>query len=182
MPLTEARREEGEQFLSFHLGGEEYAVGILSIREVVEYQRLTPVPATPPWVRGVMNLRGTVVPVLDLATRLRRGETAVERLTCIMIFEVDLEGEPTPVGVLIDAVGRVIELTADAIQEPPPFGSPVRAELLVGLGMVGETPIPILDVQRVLTGEELATAVAGAAAVEPAVEPEEAPAAGDDAP
>lgn len=162
MPMTDPSREDGHQFLSFFFGGEEFAVTILSVREVVAYQRLTSVPTTPVWVRGVMNLRGTVVPVLDLVTKFQQGETAVEKRTCIVIFEVDLDGESTPVGVLIDKVGRVLELRESDIQEPPAIGSPVRIELLEGLGMVEEEPIPILDVQRVLTGDELATTVAGA--------------------
>lgn len=159
MPLTEPHREEGQQFLSFFFGGEEYAAEILRIREVVEYQRLTPVPTTPPWVRGVMNLRGKVVPVLDLAAKLQQGETPVEKLTCIVIFEVELAGEPTPMGVMIDVVGRVLELRAEEIQEPPDFGSPVRIDLLEGLGMVDDKPIPILDIQKVLTEEELVATV-----------------------
>lgn len=161
MPATEPRREEGQQFLSFFFGDEEYAADILRIREVVEYQRLTPVPTTPAWVRGVMNLRGTVVPVLDLAAKLHQGETTVEKLTCVVVFEIDLEREPMPIGVMIDRVGRVLELQPDDIQEAPAFGSKVRTELLHGLGMVDDQPIPILDIQRVLTEDELAAAVAG---------------------
>jgi len=161
MPASAPAPEERQQFLSFHLAGEEYGVEILRIREVVEYQRLTPVPTTPEWVRGVMNLRGTVVPVLDLAAKFQQEPTRVEKLTCIVIFEVELEGEPTPVGVMIDRVGRVLELAEGEIQEPPAFGSPVRKDLLEGIGMVDETPIAILNIQKVLTEDELAVAVAG---------------------
>ena len=168
MTASAPRPEEQQQYLSFHLAGEEYGVEILSIREVVEYQRLTPVPTTPDWVRGVMNLRGTVVPVLDLGAKLQRQPTQVEKLTCIVIFEVDLDGEATPVGVMIDRVGRVLELTADEIQEPPAFGSPVRPELLEGIGMVDEAPIAILNIQKVLTEDELAVVVAETADEGPA--------------
>lgn len=168
MPASAPAPEERQQLLSFYLAGEEYGVEILRIREVVEYQRLTPVPTTPAWVRGVMNLRGTVVPVIDLASKFQQEPTRVEKLTCIVIFEVDLEDEPTPVGVMIDRVGRVLELTEDEIQEPPSFGSPVRPELLEGIGMVDETPITILDIQKVLTEDELAVAVAGTEAAETA--------------
>ena len=177
MPVTERRRAEGQQFLSFYFGGEEYATEILRVREVVEYQRLTPVPTTPAWVRGVMNLRGTVVPVLDLAAKLQQGETAVEKHTCIVIFEVDLAGDPTPMGVMIDLVGRVLELQEDEIQDPPDFGSPVRIELLEGLGMVEDKPVPILDIQKVLTEDELAATVAGteAAVQEDGTEPSGGP-------
>lgn len=160
MPATETRPEDGQQYLSFFFAGEEYATEILRIREVVEYQRLTPVPTTPAWVRGVMNLRGTVVPVLDLAIKLQQTETPVEKLTCIVIFEVDLEGEPTPVGVMIDQVGRVFELRDDQIHEPPAFGSPVRPELLEGIGMIDDKPVPVLHIQKVLTEDELAATVA----------------------
>jgi len=168
MPATAPRPEERQQFLSFFLAGEEYGVEILRIREVVEYQRLTTVPTTPSWVRGVMNLRGTVVPVLDLAAKFQRTETRVEKQTCIVIFEVDLEGDPTPVGVMIDKVGRVLELSEGEIQQPPAVGSPVRPELLDGIGMPDEKPIALLNIQRVLTEDELTAAVAGTEALDAA--------------
>jgi purine-binding chemotaxis protein CheW len=177
MPESAPRSDERQQYLSFFFAGEEYGAEILTVREVVEYQRLTAVPTAPEWVRGVMNLRGAIVPVLDLATKLHRSGTAVAKLTCIVIFEVELDGEAIPVGVLIDAVGRVFELGADEIQEPPALGSPVRPDLLVGLGIVEETPIALLNVQKVLTEAELVEAVAAAEGSE--VEPEaSAPKAG----
>ncbi len=173
MPVSAPRPDERQQYLSFFFAGEEYGAEILSVREVVEYQRLTAVPTAPEWVRGVMNLRGAIVPVLDLAAKLHRTETPIAKLTCVVIFEIELDGEAIPVGVLIDAVGRVLELGADEIQEPPTLGSPVRPDLLVGLGIVDETPIALLNVQKVLTEDELAEAVAGAAAAEaPAEGPE----------
>ena len=155
------RDEDGQQYLSFYLGGEEYAVEILRIREVVEYERLTPVPTTPDWVRGVMNLRGTVVPVLDLARKLIDLGTEVAKTTCIVIFDVDHEGELAAMGVMIDAVGRVLELAEEQVQEPPAVGCPVRIDLLEGMGMVDDRPIPILDIQRVLTEKELGEVAVG---------------------
>lgn len=155
------RDEDGQQYLSFYLGGEEYAVDILRIREVVEYERLTPVPTTPDWVRGVMNLRGTVVPILDLARKLTDRATEVAKTTCIVIFDVDHEGEVAAMGVMIDAVGRVLELGEEQVQEPPAFGCPVRVDLLQGMGMIDDRPIPILDIQRVLTERELGEVAVG---------------------
>lgn len=149
------------QYLSFHLGGEEYGVAILRVREIVRYGHLTPVPRTPEWIRGLANLRGNVLPVVDLGLKFGRSPTAIADRTCILILEVDHQGEPTGIGVMADAVGRVLEL--DQVEPPPPFGTRVRVDFLLGMGKVDQDLILILDVDRVLSPEELlvATRLAG---------------------
>ncbi len=154
------------QCLTFLLAGEEYAVGILQIREIVEYDTLTKVPATPPWIRGVMNLRGTVVPVVDLAVKFGLLETAVTTRTCTVIVEADLNGEPTLMGVMVDAVVRVLDLAPDDVEPPPAFGSRVRVDYLLGVGKVDGDLVLVLDIDRVLSLDELLTVAAVPAAAE----------------
>ncbi len=147
------------QFLTFFLRGPEYAVSILRIREIFEFDTLTTVPTTPGWIRGVMNLRGSVVPVVDLSVKFGLGETPITNRTCVVIVEVELDGELSIMGALVDAVSRVVELSPDDIEPPPAFGTAVRVDCLEGTGKVEEKFVPILDVDQVLSSDELLTAV-----------------------
>ncbi len=143
------------QCLTFCLAGEEFAVGILHIREIVEYDTLTKVPTTPPWIRGVMNLRGTVVPVIDLALKFGLDETRLTPRTCVVIIEIDMDEEPTLMGVMVDAVVRVIELSAEEVEAPPAFGTRVRVDYLLAVAKVEGKLVLVLDIDRVLSADEL---------------------------
>lgn len=143
------------QYLTFYLAGEECAIGILRVREIIEYDTLTKVPMTPPFIRGVINLRGSVVPVVDLAMKFGLPESPVSKRTCIVIAEIDLEGEKTVMGVVADAVSQVIRFSPQEIEAPPVFGNRVRIDYLKGMGKVGKKFILILDVDRVLSAGEL---------------------------
>jgi purine-binding chemotaxis protein CheW len=142
------------QFLSFTLAGSEYGAGILSVREILQYEAATRVPSTPRSIRGVINLRGQVVPVVDLATKFGVGETKPSRLTCILIVEASLDGQPTVVGVLADAVREVIDLGPEEIEPPPSFGTHVKVDFLLGVGKVGKRFVLLLDLDRVLSADE----------------------------
>jgi len=155
---------EQTQYLTFYLAGEEYAIGILQVKEILEYDTLTKVPQTPPSIRGVINLRGSVVPVVDLAAKFGLPASPVTKRTCIVIVEVDLAGQRTVMGVLADAVSQVMDLTAADIEAPPAFGTSVRVDYLQGMGKVGKKFVLILDVDRVLSAPELLAAEALAAA------------------
>jgi purine-binding chemotaxis protein CheW len=144
------------QYLTFFIGDEEYAVGILRVREIIQYGGVTRVPRTPPWVRGVINLRGSVVPVIDLAVRFDQQPCAPTRSTCIVIAEVELESESLVVGVLADSVSQVVDLPEADVQPAPSFGTRVRVDYLLGLGRVGERLLLMLDVDRLLSAEEMA--------------------------
>ena len=146
------------QYLTFHLAGEEYAVGILQVKEIIEFGALTQVPKTPTFVRGVINLRGNVVPVVDLAVKLSLPETRVSQRTCIVIVEVDLDGELTVMGVMADAVSQVIELQPGDIEAPPTIGAGVGVDYLLGMGKAGNKFVLILDIDKVLSPEELLAA------------------------
>ncbi|HSB64832.1 MAG TPA: chemotaxis protein CheW [Thermoanaerobaculia bacterium] len=155
MAHAQEQKTTSAQYLCFRLAGEECAIGILRVREILEYDAVTKVPAMPPWVRGVMNLRGGVVPVIDLTVKFGLPESPVTRRTCIVIVEVALDGEPAVMGVVVDAVSQVLELSPADIEPPPPFGTSVRADYLLGLGTFGDRFVLLLDIDRVLSAAEL---------------------------
>lgn len=156
-----AFQHEQEQYLTFMLAGDMFAMGILSIKEIIEYGSLTTVPRMPGFIRGVINLRGAVVPVIDLGARFDKTATAVTRRTCIIIVEVSLsEDEKQDVGVMVDAVNEVLEISPSEIEPAPSFGSNVRVDFISGMGKIGDKFVIILDIDRVLSMEEMA-ALAG---------------------
>lgn len=155
-----AGRGEPRQYLTFTLGGEVYAVETLSVKEIIEYGHLTTVPMMPPSVRGVINLRGAVVPVIDLLARFGKGTTAIARRSCIVILEIE-EGEGRQVvGVIVDAVNEVLEIPGEEIEAPPSFGARIRVDFIQGMGKVNGDFVILLDVGRVLSSNELSALAA----------------------
>ncbi len=143
------------QYLTFLTAGEEYAISIVKVSEIVEYEAVTTVPNTPPWIRGVTNLRGRVVPVVDLAVKFGLAASRITKFTCIIITEVIFQNEKLTMGVLADSVSQVIDLAADEIEETPPFGTRVKTEYLLGMGALGKKFCLILDIDKVLSADEL---------------------------
>jgi purine-binding chemotaxis protein CheW len=142
------------QYLTFQLGGEMFAIGILAVKEIIEYRGLTEVPMMPRHVRGVINLRGAVVPVLDPAARFGRVPAVPTRRTCVVVVEVAGEdGERQSVGMLVDAVSEVLEIPAGQIEPPPPFGTRIRTEYIAGVGKVRGRFVMLLAVGEVLSLE-----------------------------
>ena len=160
MEIKEQEAAVQQQYLTFFLADEEYAVNIQKVKEIIEYSSVTKVPKVPHGIRGVINLRGNVVPVVDLAERFGLDERPITKTTCIVIVEVQQESENTVMGVIADAVNQVIELNAQDIEEPPAFGTRVRLEYLAGMGKLGKKFTLILNIDRVLSAAELLT-VAG---------------------
>ncbi len=154
---------ETSQHLTFCIAEEQYAVAILRVREIIQYEDVTRVPLTPPWLRGVINLRGSVVPVVDLAVKFGLPASAVTKTTCIVIVELTLSGERAVMGVLADSVSQVLELNASDIEPPPAFGTRVRVDYLTGMGKLGRQFALILDIDRVLSSDEVLSAVAAVA-------------------
>lgn len=152
---TQIGAEQIQQFLTFHIGGEEYAIGITRVREIIEYDTVTRVPKTLPFIRGVINLRGSVVPVIDLAVKFGLPETAVTRSTCIVILELSLNGEETTMGIMADSVSQVVDLLPGDIEKVPSFGTRVNTDYLLGMAKLSKKFALILDVDRVLSLEEL---------------------------
>jgi purine-binding chemotaxis protein CheW len=142
------------QYLTFMLGGEQLALGILAIKEIIEYGPITEVPMTPRSIRGVINLRGSVVPVVDLAARFRGQKSPVTKKTCIVIVETEIEGERQVIGAVVDTVNAVIEIAPEDIEAPPAFGASIRTDFIEGMGRVDGNFIVILNAARVLSIDE----------------------------
>lgn len=155
MEIKEQEAAVQQQYLTFFLADEEYAVNIQKVKEIIEYSSVTKVPKVPLWIRGVINLRGNVVPVVDLAVRFGLDERPTTKTTCIVIVEVQQDTENTIMGVIADAVNQVIELNPQDIEEPPAFGTRVRLEYLAGMGKLGKKFALILDIDQVLSAAEL---------------------------
>jgi purine-binding chemotaxis protein CheW len=165
----ETTQEPGRgQYLTFDIGGHDLGVAVLRVREIIEYETVTRVPSTPAWIRGVINLRGSVVPVVDLGVKFGLSDSRVTRRTCIVMVDVDLDGQRTTMGVVADAVSQVIELGPDDLKTPPTFGSWVRVDFLHGMATREGRFILILDIDRVLSARELL--MAAEAATSPAGE------------
>ena len=147
------------QFLSFMLGQDMFAIGILAVREILEYAGVTPVPQMPPAISGVINLRGAAVPVLDLALRLERTPSPIGKRTCIIVVEVAGADGPFVIGILVDAVNAVLDIPAADIEPAPGFGAQVRAELLQGIGKVQGRFVLLLNVRHVVSEQEIAALV-----------------------
>lgn len=154
---TDEFQEQQQQYLTFRLGDESYALGLLSVKEIIEYGGVTEVPMMPSFVRGVINLRGRVVPVIDLAQRLRNTSTVATRRTCIVIVEVGPMEERQDMGVIVDAVSQVVEILPDAIEPGPSFGARLRADFIAGMGKQDGGFVILLDIERVLLADEMAS-------------------------
>jgi purine-binding chemotaxis protein CheW len=143
------------QYLTFGLSSEVFAVEVAKVREILDYTMITKVPRTPEFMRGVINVRGSVVPVVDL--RLKFGMTRTERTlgTCIIVMEIAVEGETIILGALADSVQEVIELEPDQIEPAPRIGAQVRNEFIRGMGKTDGGFIMILNIDTVFSTDEL---------------------------
>lgn len=147
---------DARQYLTFQLAGEMYAVGILHVKEIIEYGTLTGIPMVPNFIRGVINLRGSVVPVIDLAARFGGENSRIGRRSCIVIVELH-DGEALQdIGIVVDAVNEVIDIPAADIEPPPAFGVRIRTDFIAGMGKVAGRFVIVLDIKRVLSVEEMA--------------------------
>lgn len=153
------------QFLTFLLGEEMFAMPIGDIREIIEFCALTEVPLMPSFLRGVINLRGIVVPVIDLSVRFGRAPTPVAKRTCIVIMEVTQDEQTMLLGVMVDAVRAVLTVENDKIEPPLSFGARLRADFVEGMINIKDRFIVVLDVSAVLSVEELSSLM-GMTAVE----------------
>ena len=154
------------QYLTFTLGGEMFAVAILNVKEIIEYGNLTEIPLLPAFIRGVINLRGSVVPVIDLSARFGGKTTEVSRRTCIVIVEVS-DGEMRhDIGIMVDAVSEVLDIPGSEIEPPPSFGAKIRADFIFGMGKVNGKFVIILNIDKVLSVEEIAMLTGTAAAAD----------------
>lgn len=173
-------RDEGRlgQFLAFTLQQEMFCIDILHTREIIEFSQLTEIPMMPAYVRGVINLRGSVMPVLDLSVRLGRTRSEVGRRTCIVIVEVIYEGGIEALGLMVDAVNEVREIARADILPPPAFGSRIRTDFIAGMVRFHDKFVMILDVDHIFMSNEIADFIPSRLEREPSLaalmQPEEA--------
>jgi purine-binding chemotaxis protein CheW len=154
-PSSESNTEEDRQYLTFNLKEAMYAIGILHIKEILEYSNVTPVPMMPNFIKGVINLRGAVVPVVDLAARFGGPQSNIVKRTCIVIIEVLNDDVMQDIGVMVDAVSEVIEISYNDIEPAPAFGAQIRADFIQGMGKINGDFVIILQVDKVLSVEEM---------------------------
>jgi purine-binding chemotaxis protein CheW len=151
--------EVAAQFLTFLLAEGVYAMDIVTVREIIQYRSVTPVPLMPDFVRGVINLRGAVVPVIDLQARLGKPPGVVGKKTCIVIFNGLHDGERVELGLMVDAVSEVVDIAPSQIEAAPQFGTSVRRDFIRGIGKLGGRFILVLEPDRALNVDEMASLV-----------------------
>lgn len=144
------------QYLTFSAAQEMYAVNTLSVREIIEYSHVTGVPMMPVFLHGVINLRGSVVPVVDLKARFGKGETDIGSRTCIVILETATQGESQVLGVVVDSVSEVIEILDIDIKPAPAFGNLIRTDFIKGMTKVRGAFVTLLQIEQVLCVDEIA--------------------------
>jgi len=169
VPAAEAASEQN-QYLTFVLGTETFAVAIAGVKEIIEYGGLTTVPMMPPFIRGVINLRGAVVPVVDLAARFGRGISEATKRSCTVIIEVGEGDAKQDVGMMVDAVSAVLDIPAHDIEPAPSFGTHIRTDFIQGMGKVHGRFVIILNVGEVLSADEVTQLKSVDPDAEPAVD------------
>ncbi len=155
------------QYLTFHLAGEEYAVDILQVREIISYGTLTKVPHTPASIRGVINLRGNVVPVVDLGFKFGLTASPVTDRTCVIIVEANINESRAVMGIIADSVSQVINMSEDKILPAPAFGTRVCIDFLRGMGQSSDKFVLILEIDKVLSADDLSPITPGGSDEEP---------------
>lgn len=148
--------DSSAQYLTFLLGEEVFALDIRSVREIIQYAPMTTVPLMPDFVRGVINLRGAVVPVIDLHARFGRRPACVGKKTCVVIFDSMRDGERTELGLMVDAVSEVVDIAADAVEPPPNFGTSVRRDFIHAIAKRGERFVIVLEPDRAFDVDDMA--------------------------
>lgn len=158
VPVGDKATASGGQYLIFMLGGEIYALGILNIKEIIDYGYLTEVPMMPDFVRGIINLRGSVVPVIDLMARFGKGATLIAKRSAIVIVETGAtEGDDhQDIGIIVDAVNEVVDIAEQDIEPPPSFGTGIRPDFISGMAKRNDRFIILLNADHVLSVDEMA--------------------------
>ena len=147
---------DAAQYLTFLLGEDVFAMDIRTVREIIQVGALTSVPLMPGFVRGVINLRGAVVPVIDLHARFGRAAASLSKKSCIVIFDAQRDGERVELGLLVDSVSAVVDIPAAQIEPPPNFGTAVRRDFIRGVGKLGQRFVLLLEPDKALDVEDMA--------------------------
>ena len=155
MAVSQQQEVELDKYLCFMLGDKRYAANILRIKEIMEHMEVTSIPMMPDFLCGVTNLRGKVVPVIDLGKRLGLDAVAIGRRTCIVIMEVMIHETSMDVGIMVDAVNQVADISSDQIEAAPTFGGNISTEFIEGMGKVGDEFVVLLNIDRLLSLDDL---------------------------
>jgi purine-binding chemotaxis protein CheW len=148
-------QEQQGLYLTFFVSKERFGIGVHEVKEIIEINNITRVPMTPSFVRGVINLRGNVVPLVDLSARLSRQKSELTKRSCIVLVEIITEGESQSIGMLVDQVDEILEIPNENIQPAPEFGADIRVEFIQAMGRVDDKFIILLEISRVLSVTEL---------------------------
>lgn len=148
--------EKSSQFLTFTIADEHFGMDLHQTREIIEYAGITQVPLMPQFISGVINLRGEVVPVIDLSVRLGRKPITIHKRTCVIVIELHSSEQNCVLGLLADAVNEVIDISTSDIEDAPAFGAKIRAEFIQGIAKNGDEFIVLLDAEKTLSPRELA--------------------------
>ncbi len=154
-PTVAAR---GGKYLTFALGKEEYGLEILKVREIIGWMDITALPRTPPYVKGVVNLRGQVIVVIDLRAKFAMEPAGKTDQTCIIVVEIAHAGRKLSTGIIVDRVSEVVEIPGGSIEDPPSLGTAVAADFILGMGKVGNAVKILLDIDKVLSASEVLAA------------------------
>ncbi|HUI06931.1 MAG TPA: chemotaxis protein CheW [Verrucomicrobiae bacterium] len=144
------------KYLTFKLGAEDFGLEILKVQEIIKVMEITKVPRTPEFVRGVINLRGKVIPVVDLRLRFGMEAMATTDKTCVIVVQVRRENLTVTMGTIVDEVSEVLDINGEQIEPSPEFGEMVNTDFILGMGKVGKRVVMLLDVDKVLSSQELA--------------------------
>jgi purine-binding chemotaxis protein CheW len=155
MSQTITATAKGGKYLTFALGKEEYGLEILKVREIIGYMDITAVPRTPDYVKGVINLRGQVIPVVDLRAKFSMDPTARTEQTCIIVVEIHQDGRRLSTGIVVDRVSEVLSISSDKIEEAPSFDASVHIDFILGMGKIGDSVKILLDIDKVLSAQEV---------------------------
>ncbi len=153
--MSLSAKNESTQYLTFSLDDEIFAVEISKVREVLDLIKITRVPRMPGFMRGVINLRGSVVPIADMRIKFGMSEGRDTVHTCIIVLETEVDGDSVIIGALADSVREVLELKAEDIEPPPRMGTRLKSEFIKGMGKLGDSFIIILDIDKIFSTEEV---------------------------
>ncbi len=153
--LNQAIVQKAGKYLTFSLGAEEYGLEILKVREIIGYIDVTAVPQTPHHVRGVINLRGQVIPVVDLRAKFGMETAEVTEQSCIIVVEIVRGSQECSMGIVVDRVQEVLDIAGESIEETPQFGAAVDTKFILGMGKIGDSVKILLDIDQVLVGDSI---------------------------
>ncbi len=154
---TDIGKRLAGKYLTLKLASEEYGLEILKVQEIIFMQEVTQIPRTPNFVRGVINLRGKVIPVIELRTKFGMDNTEDTIYTCIIVVQIGINDNSLTMGIIIDDVSEVLDISASDIQETPSFGTEIETDFIMGVGKIGDNLKMLLDIEKVLTRDEISS-------------------------